>query len=359
MTTRFDINVQTVYEHPTGNILLNFGSEVLPPDLLRSAINHKRAGHHIIYCDFGAATKSVQLFNSQWLSPFTTHVWGTIVLLTLILLSFSATIKIDGIRVSPSTWSFSILAIYFRQDVSIRHRLLLLTSLLLIPVLVCYEYDIAAQLIVPERRSQFTGLKELLEHGFEIYGTQHLPGSPPLKELIRFDFALLGQSGKLNSTVFETEGYTPVNLFGMVNPSTPNRSIIVATESIEFFLDHVQHRVLGGRFSCFAIKNVAIMKDFLDVLMFRFEKETQIMVGRIEAAGLTSIWKQWYDLFYKLMLHKDTTDRNRKWIGMIYLTSVIFMCGILWTCSTVIFIIEILLHRNYSLNTVPVNLYIS
>lgn len=136
------------------------------------------------------------------------------------------------------------------------------------------------------RSVHHSSLKELLEHRFEIYGVQHLPGSPHLKELLWLEFALLGQAEKLNSTVFETKSYSPVKLFEIINPSTPNRSIIVATDSIDFFLNHVQHRILRDRFSCFAIKNAAVIKDVFDVPMFRFENEVKVMVGRIEAAGL-------------------------------------------------------------------------
>lgn len=334
------MDLRTVYQNPYGSIVFTFGSGGISPHGMSSEIvNHKRLGQYLIYCDFGVSItrNNFQLFNSAWGAPYNLEVWGCLGLVVGVLILI---LRIHT-TLSPSQILLAMCALCFRQKF-IKLRVIQLTALVSIPILAIYESYFASKLIAPVRVTQFSSLKEILEHDIEIYGIKPPPGGDSLRNLLHNDFEMLGYLDKLNSSVFEIADQNTLSLLRVLSPSTPNRSIIFLADNIDFILNYAQNVVLRGQYKCHKIANFAIINDFFDLLLNMFESEMRQIVRKVDGAGLPKLWKEWLDFFYEVIAPKNRilwVEAGR--IGMSNLISLVLVNLMLLIVSGIIFLFEI------------------
>ncbi|OXA38444.1 hypothetical protein Fcan01_26783, partial [Folsomia candida] len=290
-------------------------------------INHKRFGHHLIYCEYGVHSRI--RFN-DWVATFQREVWAVIVL-TLIASSFL-------LGNHSGNW-IHLLAICFRQGYPTFSRHLDPISLLIMPILLFYEYYLASRLVVPPVQEHFTSLRDVIPAGFEIYGQKQPDGInlPSLKSRLSFDFRLAGLRDHVDRTVFETQ-----NILQILGPARLNRSILLATENIEYFVQVIeQHH--GTQSKCHKIENIALLMTYFDVLRVRRYREVGHVATSMEIAGFTKLWRERYKFYLKVIY--PTSDGNMKsFVNRIDyddLVSLYIFCSILIAGASLIYLIEI------------------
>jgi hypothetical protein len=222
-----------------------------------------------------------------------------------------------------------------------------LTTLTTIPILIIYEYYIVSKLIIPAVSVQYSSLKAILDHRFEIHGIKSLPGQPSLRNQLRSDFKMSGyDENKLNSTVFEIKDYNALILLSVLNPAKPNRAILIGTPYIDFILDYVENKLFNGSYKCYKIERAAVRHHLVDLLWFRHGNEAKKMVSFIDAGGISQVWKDWVDFYYKLQTSTSKTSQTLiKRIQMDNLISIFFLCADVLIWPLIVFIGEVLYHR--------------
>ncbi|OXA38336.1 hypothetical protein Fcan01_26778 [Folsomia candida] len=207
-STAYSPNLSAVYHHRYGNLIYNVWSDLITRENSSLLINHKRFGHHLTYCEYGAHSQT--RFN-DWVATFRREVWAVIGL-TLVASSF--------LLVNHSSNWIHLLALCFRQGCPTFSRQLVPISLLIMSILLVYEYYIASRLVVPPVQEHFTSLRDVILAGFEIYGQKQPDGInlPSLRSRLSFDFRLAGLRDKVDRSVFETRAQ---NILEILGPSHP------------------------------------------------------------------------------------------------------------------------------------------
>jgi hypothetical protein len=192
---------------------------------------------------------------------------------------------------------------------------------------------------------QISSFKAILDQGFEIYGKKSVPGQTLFRDRIRPDFNKSGYSEeKLNSTAFEIEDYNLLVLLKVLNPSTPNRTILLFSQYIDFIVHYVENKLLNATYKCYKIENAAMVHTLNDLLFFRLGLEAKKMVNYIDTGGISLVWKDWEDFGYKLYLAKKKATRSRMrplcYIQLHNLTSIFFLCAVVLFWAFIFFIGE-------------------
>ncbi|OXA54569.1 hypothetical protein Fcan01_11702 [Folsomia candida] len=293
-STVYSSDLGAVYHHRYGNLIFNVWSDLVTQENSSLVINYKRFGHHLIYCEYGAHS---QIRFSDWVATFQPEVWAVIGLTLLA----SALFLRNNEPICPPRWIWDsrcnwihLLAICFRQGYPISRQLVLI-SLFISPILLIYEYYLASKLVVPPVQERLSSLVHVIQAGFEIYGIKQPDGInlPSLRSRLSFDLALAGLRGKLEQTVFEIPKQNIVQILG------PNRSILIATENIEYFLQAIERnqRLNGTECRCHAIQNIALVMTYFDVLRVRRYQDVSRVVKFMEITGFTKLWRERYQFY--------------------------------------------------------------
>lgn len=124
----------------------------------------------------------------------------------------------------------------------------------------------------------------------------------------------------------------------------PNRSILIATENIEYFLQAIERnqRLNGTECRCHAIQNIALVMTYFDVLRVRRYQDVSRVVKFMEITGFTKLWRERYQ-FYLEASFKGDNDKQSFVNKIDYddLVSLFIFCTILIEGASLIFLVEI------------------
>lgn len=291
----------------------------------------------MIYCNYDKiiGQNTFAFTNSAWLSPYSKEIWG------LVILTFFAAFFVSQSR-SGISW-IHVFALFLRQSFVKYHILFFLISYSTIPMLLLYEYNIAAKLIAPLRPTQLISLKQVLDGGYEIFAIKTVPNTISLKHMLQPIFDSVGYGNKIDSIVHQTIDYRTEALVAVLGAEHPNRSILVATQDPTYFLHYVKNDVLRGRYDCYKIENIALVRSYFDIFYLRLQKEVISLLSQIQGGGLTNFWKE-MDNFnnFAIMKGRESKIENKEEIRMNELLPLCFVCLVVLAVSCFVFITEIL-----------------
>ncbi|OXA39383.1 hypothetical protein Fcan01_25875, partial [Folsomia candida] len=329
-STVYSADLSAVYHHRYGNLLYNVWSDLVTRENSSLLINHKRFGHHLIYCEYGAQS---QIRFNDWVAPYRREVWAVIGL-TLVASSFL-------LGNQARNW-IHLLAICFRQGYPTFSRKLVPITFLIIPILLVYEYYLASRLVVPPVQEHLSSLRKVIKAGFEIYGQKQPDGInlPSLRSRLSFDFELAGLPDKVDRTVFETRAQ---NILQILGPTRPNRSILIATENLDYIVQFIERNHLKGMKSrCHKIENFALVMTYFDVVRVRRYREVGRVANFMETMGFTKLWRERYKFYLKVTYIPWAVD-TKSFVNRINyddLVSLCIFCSILVAGAILIYLFE-------------------